>query len=195
MLTIASLQFSANAYTNLIPGDDTYRYRVLGENKNGNLVERARRLGMHMSWQCLEEDAAWEEEHDRLLIYLSIIGSAFTKTYFSGKRKCPVTDFVTAQDLVVNYWTKNLETAPRVTQVIQLSRNDIYEGVMEGSYRDVRNEEWYQSVPPLYNTGHVQLSADRRHGQYPQQADEVTPFIFCEQHRSLDLDGDGYDEP
>lgn len=195
LTTIAALGFSATAYTNLIQGDDIIKYRVVGPDQDGKLTARAQRIGAHMSWQMLEEDEAWESEHDRLLIYLSIIGCAFTKSFMSGKRGCVVSDFVTAQDLVVNYWAKTLATAARKTQIIQLSRNDIYTGIMKDIYRDVRDEAWYQGAPPTQVMSPYEQGRDKRIGMYPQSADDASPFIGLEQHVQMDLDGDGYDEP
>src|SRR6185437_15024870 len=64
LITIGSLQFSANAYTDIV------RFRTQGE-ADQQLLKKAERIGRHMSWQVLEQDEAWEEEHDRLFIYMS----------------------------------------------------------------------------------------------------------------------------
>lgn len=196
LITIAALQFSARAYSGIIQGTDVVRYRVIGEDKDGKVAQRATRIGRHMSWQCLEEDEAWEEQHDRELINLAIIGCNFMKSYLDATKGYPVSELVMAQDFVIDYWAKSTESAARKTQRIALSRNDIYEKIMQGTFKDVRGEEWYNSTPAVaFSTGQSEASRDNRMGTMPATGDEDTPFITLEQHRFLDLDGDGYAEP
>src|SRR4029077_7519153 len=44
--------------------------------------ERADRIGQHMSWQLLEEQDEWEDETDKLLHIVPIVGCVFRKTFF-----------------------------------------------------------------------------------------------------------------
>jgi chaperonin GroES len=192
LITIGALQFSANSYSDVIQGNDVFQYRVIGDDKTGLTAKRALRVGRHMSWQVLEQDQAWEEQHDRLLINLSVIGTAFKKTYFDSTGGYPVGEFVSAWDLVVDYFAKSLETAKRKTQRLALFRNEIYERIEKGIFRDVRQEEWYNSLPALPQD---RGERDLRSGQSPIQADADSPFPYLEQHRFLDLDHDGYAEP
>src|SRR5580658_10882967 len=103
LVTIAALQFSARSYANIIQGTDVVRYRVIGEDPMGQLKDQANRISMHMSYQVLEEDTAWEEQHDRLLINLAIVGCNFIKTYFSPSMGHNVSELVMARDLVLDY--------------------------------------------------------------------------------------------
>jgi len=192
LITIASLQFSARSYTNLVQGTDIVRYRVTGEDLDGKLQEHADRIGRHMSWQVLEEDAAWEEQHDRLLINLGIVGTNFVKTYYNSTRGHIVSDLVMARDLVLDYYASSVESCARKTQVIQLYKNEIYERVKRGMFVDVLSDDWFNS------RGRMLISNSQvtnRAGTQPVGSDEDTPFTTLEQHRLLDLDGDGYAEP
>jgi chaperonin GroES len=193
LVTIASVQFSSRSYSNLIQGTQIVRYRTSGVDKSGDETQRARRIGRHMSWQLLEEDLAWEEEHDRLLINVGIVGTAFIKTYFSDAVQHNVNELVMARDLVMNYWCKSVETCDRKSHVIPLSRNKIYEKVKEGIFAKVLDQDWFKEVPPQ------QPSTDPEHnsrtGTLPPEPDEDTPYDSVEQHCLLDLDKDGYAEP
>src|SRR5215468_377295 len=82
LVSIAALQFSTRSYANLIRGTEIYKYRIAG-GRTPQTVQQASLLGKHLSWQCLEEDQAWEEQHDRLFINVSIVGTSFIKTRFS----------------------------------------------------------------------------------------------------------------
>lgn len=190
LVTIAALQFSARAYPALIQGNNVFRYRVTGP-ETTEVRERALRVGKHMSWQVLEQDQAWEEQHDRLLINLSIVGCAFIKSWFNAHLGYPVSELVMANELVVNYWAKSMDTAPRATHVIPKSKNALYESMMDGTYQDYLDEPWFKSPqrPP------TDEKADQRHGVIPGILDLSTPFQLLEQVCYFDFDNDGYEEP
>lgn len=194
LITIAALQFSSRSYSNIIQGTNVVKQRVAGENPSADLLARARRIGSHMSWQVLEEDESWEEEHDRLLINLGIVGSNFVKTFFSPSLGHNTSQLVMARDLVINYWAKSVNSAVRKTHIIPLYRNDIYERVRKEIFSDVLDDPWFKQPPtniPPNNT----YERDQRAGSVPPQPDEDSPFQTLEQHKLLDLDKDGYAEP
>ena len=193
LVTIAALQFSAVSYGNIIQGTDIVRYRTIGDDPTGLATERAERIGRHMSWQVLEEDQAWEEQHDRLLLNLCIVGCNFIKTYYSPSQGHNVSDLVMAQDLVLDYYSKSVESAARKTHIVPLYRNEVYERCMAETFIDVRDKDWFNSFPTVETPD---ADSDNRQGiNPPLQSDEDTPFTTLEQHRNLDLDGDGYAEP
>jgi chaperonin GroES len=194
LVTIAALQFSSRSYGNIISGQDIVKYRVVGTDPDQRIRERADRISKHMSWQVLEEDTAWEEQHDRLLINLGIVGCNFVKTYFDSGLKHNVSELVMARDFVLDYWAKSVESCARKTQVIPMYRNQIYENSIAKIYRDVRNETWFNSAPPSAPTDN-KAQQDNRQGMMPPAPDADTPFRMYEQHRLLDLDQDGYAEP
>jgi chaperonin GroES len=194
LVTIAALQFHSRAYPAIVPGREIVKCRVNGEDPDGQQQKRAERVAAHMSYQLLEEDPAWEEQHDRLLINQPIVGCAFKKTYRNGAKVRNSSELVLAQDLVMDYYAKSVEECPRKTHVIPTFRNEIYEGVMSGIFRDIRDMQWYQSNATP-KTGMAEARKDQRTGQMVPNADATTPYRFLEQHVDLDLDGDGYAEP
>ena len=72
LITIAALQFHARAYPALITGTDIVKCRVNGPDPTGEKTARAQRVEDFMSYQLLEEDEAWEDQMDKVLI-LSLI--------------------------------------------------------------------------------------------------------------------------
>lgn len=196
LVTIAALQFSARSYSNIIQGTDVFMFRVPGLDPNGTETARAQRIGRHMSWQVLEEDPSWEEQHDRMLINLSIVGTNFMKTFFSPDVKHNVSELVMAKDLVIDYWAKSVEECARKTQIVPLYRNEIYERAMRGVFaKSILEAPWFSEAPSQLPQGPPAPDTDLRRGTYPSQPDEDTPFQTLEQHRLLDLDQDGYAEP
>lgn len=191
LITIAALQFHSRAYPMIVQGSQIVRYKVWGAGTPQD-AQRALRIGTFMSWQLLEEDEDWEEQHDRMLIQLPIVGCAFKKSYYNGEHND--SELVSAFDLVVDYWAKSIEGAARKTHVIPLSRNEVWEKIARGIFRDVREESWFQS-PAQYPVSEQEVRRDNRVGENVPPADETTPFQFLEQHCLLDLDQDGYAEP
>ena len=194
LVTIAALQFHSRAYPALVQGTDIVRCRTPVLDETGELTALAVKIGDHMSYQLLEEDTAWEEQHDRMLIQVPIVGCAFKKSYYSSSEGHNISELVPAKDFVLDYYAKSVETARCKTHVIPLYRNDIYERVQRGTYRNVLKEAWFEaSAQNIANL--AQTDGDRRTGMMPPQADEETPFRVLEQHCYIDFDGDGYEEP
>lgn len=196
LVTIAALQFSSRSYGNIIQGTEVVKYRTIGKDPDQRLRDRADRISKHMSWQVLEEDVSWEEQHDRLLINLGIVGCNFVKSYFNPWLNYSTAELVMARDLVLDYWAKSVEDCARKTQIIPMYRNEIYEKCQAGTFRkEILNEDWFNSVPPQPAMDAAAGERDKRQGVVPPPPDEDTPFVMLEQHRLLDLDQDGYYEP
>ncbi len=194
LVTIAALQFHSRAYPAIINGRKVVNCRVIGTDANGDLTRRAEKISNHMSWQLLEQDENWEPEEDRALLTVPIVGTAFKKSYFDASLAHNVSELVLAKDFVLNYWAKSVETCPVKTHIIPFFRNDIYERVMRGTFCDILDEDWYKSDAPI-EVSEYQQAENNRTGSEPPQGNQSTPFKFLEQHRFLDLDGDGYAEP
>ncbi len=192
LVTIAALQFHSRAYPMIIQGTDVVRYKVWDNDPNGKEIQRARRIGKYMSFQLLEEDEDWEEQHDRMLLQLPIVGCAFKKTYYNGEHND--SELVSAFDLVMDYWAKSVEHCARKTHVIPIHRNDVYEKVRSGLFLNVLDEAWFRA-PAQYPRDTEDEREDKRRGTEEPSSDETTPFKFLEQHCLMDLDKDGYAEP
>jgi chaperonin GroES len=136
---------------------------------------RAQRLSSFMSYQMLEEVDDWETSLDELLVMLPITGCVFKKTYYDITSRQVKSPLVTADNLVVHYNTKNVESASRITHVFELTPNEVVERVRSGVFLD---KEFGEAT----NDDH-------------DATDEDAPHTFLEQHRWWDLDEDGYQEP
>lgn len=172
LISTAAIQFNARAYPALIDGPDIVKGAIKGQ-VTPEKAQRAERVGKHMSWQLLEEMDDWEEDTDRLLIQLPIVGCAFRKTWFDPLKGYNCSHLVSAGDFVVNYWTRDLETAPRATHVLP----PVYPYEAE---EKMRSGLWLR-----VELGQAQDASN----------DDHAPHCFLEQHRLWDLDGDNYPEP
>lgn len=188
LLATASMQFAARAYPSLVPSNgQIVKCQVVGSDPTGEKEARAARISTHMSYQVMSEMEDWEEEMDRLLLSLPIIGTVFKKTYWNPEKQRNESCLVFPKDLVVNYWAKSLEDAERKTQVYQYNKRKIKEKQLQGIYADVE-----LPTPSAYM---LDTSGIRATNQVQSDDDETTPYIILEQHMYYDLDGDGYAEP
>ena len=189
LITNAALQYSSRAYPALVHGANIVRGRVIGFDNDGSKMERAIRVGRHMSYQLLEEMEDWEEQMDRLLFALPIIGCMFKKTYYDSVKQRNVSEVVYPKELVVNYYATSLEDAARITHVLQMNDNDIFERVSSGVYVDQDLEK------PCRDDDEPRASDESTGLTRPETDDSTTPYEVLEQCCWLDLDDDGYNEP
>mgnify|MGYP000965411158 CR=1 FL=1 len=188
LLSTAAMQFAARAYPTLVPSDGkVVKCKVTGSDMDGEKTRRALRISKHMSYQLTCEMEEWEEDMDRLLVVLPIVGTVFKKTYFDPEKGRNTSCLVMPKNLVVNYWTKNLDDCERVTEIHEFSKRKVTEKMNRGLYRKVDLGD-----PSLQEK---EVSKSDPHKMAIPQEDETTPYTILEQHTFLDLDEDGYPEP
>lgn len=189
LLATAAMQFAARAYPSLVPADGkVVQFKVVGADPQGMKAALADKLAKHMNYQLLEEMDDWEEEMDKLLIQLPIVGCLFKKTYFDPIKSRNVSRLIGPKDLVVNYWASSMESAHRKTEIIPMTKNQIKSFQNAGIYLDIDLQDPKQ-MPALPN------KVDVHGNQIPSQKDDTTPYVVLEQHTYWDLDDDGYQEP
>lgn len=198
LVTIAALQFHSRAYPALVTAPDLVQFRVIGDDPEGIKIKRAERVQTHMNWQILEEDCCWEEDMDRALLVVPILGHAWKKTYYNGATKRNVSELVLPTDLIINYWAKKGGEGFTKTHKVPLTHNQIISRISRGLFADVAMDDWFTEDAPdpkAARSDAASAEQDNRAGLTPTQPDSRTPFICLEQHCYLDLDGDGYSEP
>ena len=171
LITAGAIQFSARAYPAIVQGEQVVKGMVMGPDPDGTKQERADRIGHHMSYQLLEQIQDWDEDTDKLLLQIAIVGCCFRKTFFDATLGRPRSEMVTAKYVVYDHATP-FKDLRRITQCLTLYKNDVIERVRGDVYVDV------QLATPAGAT-----------------QDDDPPYEFLEQHCWYDLDGDGYKEP
>ena len=189
LLSTAIQAFAARAYPALIPNANPVKGRVVGYDEAGDKADKAINVGKHMSYQLMEEMDEWEDDMDRMCHIVPLVGSCFKKTYFSSLLGRNVSELVLPQDLVVDYYAKNLETAYRKTHRIYLNGNEVYERIASGIYLDA------DAQAPTAQEGADSTSPDVHGVSAPGTVDASTDKVMLECHTWWDLDEDGYEEP
>jgi chaperonin GroES len=181
LLSTAAMQFNARAYPSLVPSSgDIVKAITIGKDSTGEKKVKAERISKYMSYQVLHQMTGWEEDMDKLLMILPIVGLAFKKTYFNSTTKKNVSELIMPANLVVDYWTKSLDDAERISEIIMMSKRVLKSRQMSGIFAEV-------DLPDP-------VISENNSGQGVRQ-DETLPYELIEQHCYFDRDGDGYPEP
>ena len=190
LLSTAAMQFSARAYPTLIPSNNKIvKCRVVGADPDGQKAARAHRISTHMSYQLLDEMDGWEEDMDKLLLTLPIAGTCFKKTYWDSTKQKNCSKLVLPKLLVVNYYSRSLEDAERISEVFYLSRRKLKERQNQGIYLDIDLGD------PVIGELDKETTSVNKAFQQQTTEDVTTPYTVIEQHMFFDLDDDGYSEP
>ena len=178
MLTSAAIQFASRAYPQIIKGNDVVKGKVIGRSSDEKTAKAAR-VGKYLSYQCLEEMEEWEDQLDAALTALPILGCVFKKTYFCSVKGRNVSEYRSPENVVINYYAKSVDEAPRITDKMELYPNDIRERQLAGIFLDTD----------------FGMPTTRLNDDNINEDDEDQAHIFLEQHCLLDLDKDGFKEP
>jgi chaperonin GroES len=181
LISTAAMQFAARAYPSLVPsGGHVVKATVIGKDLTGDKWDKADRVSTFMSYQILHDMDGWEEDMDKMLMMLPIVGCMFKKTWYDRSMDKIHSKLIMPKNFVVNYWTRSLKDTERTSEIIELSQRKMKEMQNKGIYRDITLDK-----PTPYTTDDPNSVAD----------DETLPYILVEQHTFLDLDDDDYREP
>ena len=170
LLTQAAIQFQARAYPAIIDGGNVVKGKVVGPDPDGTKADRAKRVAAYMTWQFLNDVPGWEEDTDRLLLQLPIVGCVLRETWHDPVTGQNNSETISAKDFVINETCPSLDKAPRFTRVKRYYPHEI-----EGF---IRADVWTR----------VHYEGDD--GSDPHSLVEV-----LEQFRLIDMDDDGLAEP
>ena len=206
LITDAALAFSAIAYPSIVKDDTVVKAKIVGKDdgdepvkgpdgqpmlddsgeeirKNKGLKEAiSKRVGTFMSHQILNGMDNWEEDMDKILLINPIIGCSFKKTYYDPVERKNVSKLVLPQYLIMD-----INGGGRSSELINLYPHEIDENIRAGIFRDFD----YSQSDETKEDNYIDSSGEREY----VTVDESKPHLFIEQHRRLDLDEDGYQEP
>lgn len=171
VITTAAIQFSARAYPAIVKGADVVKGEVSGPDPDGMKKQRAERVGHHMSYQLLNQMEEWDEETDKLLLQMAIVGCAFRKSYYDPSLGRNCSELIAAKHVVYNHAVP-FRKLRRITHELNLYKNEVVERVRGEIFVDI------EVGTPSGETN-----------------DEDGHHEFLEQHCWYDLDNDGYKEP
>ena len=183
LLGEAVTTFQAQAYKELLPYGGPVKTQALGAYdsvKEG----QAQRVKEFMNYQILHVMEEFDEELDQMLFYLPLAGSAFKKIYYDENLGRAVSKFIAPEDLIVPYYTTDLESCPRITNVIKIAENEVRKLQAVGFYRKVE----LQSGEDTDSYTSVKEEINKLSGMEPSYDDGEVSLLY-EVHCNLELEG------
>jgi len=183
LLGEAVTTFQAQAYKELLPSGGPVKTQVIGAYDSG-VEEQAQRVKDFMNYQITHVMEEFDEELDQMLFYLPLAGSAFKKVYYDETLGRAVSKFVAPEDLIVPYYTTDLESCPRITNVVKMPENEVRKLQALGFYRKVDID--YGDDATI--SSDVKEEIDKLSGMEPSYDDGEVSVLY-EVHCNLELDG------
>jgi len=183
LLGEAVTTFQAQAYKELLPAGGPVKTQVIGA-YDSLAEEQAQRVKEFMNYQITHVMEEFDEELDQMLFYLPLAGSAFKKVYYDESLGRAVSKFVAPEDLIVPYYTTDLETCNRITNVIKISENEVRKLQSVGFYKKID----ISSGDSADEYSGVKEEIDKLSGMEPSYDDGEVSLLY-EVHCNLDLDG------
>jgi hypothetical protein len=183
VLAEAVTQFQALAYKELLPAEGPVRTQVIGAS-TPDTEQQAERVKEFMNYQIMDVMKEYEPEFDQMLFYLPLSGSTFKKVYYDETLGRAVSQFISAEDLVVPYSATSLEDAEAIIHVLRVSANDLRKQQVNGFYRDI------ELLPTDDGTSTNDIKDKEKQLEgitKSEYSDEVFTLLEC--HVNLDLEG------
>jgi chaperonin GroES len=170
----AAYEFSSRTYPEIVKDGKVVKCRVIGKDYTGTKQAQADRVSDYMNYQLLFQYDCWEQELDKSLTMLALIGFLCKKTYYDPVRGLIKSEICDHNDLIINCDAKSLQDAPRINHILHFKLNDLIEHARAGVFLE-------ETVEKLIN-------------QYSESQRDVL-IDLVEQHTFADLDDDKYEEP
>ena len=183
LLGEAVTTFQAQAYKELLPSGGPVKTQVIGAYDTA-VEEQAQRVKDFMNYQIIHVMEEFDEELDQMLFYLPLAGSAFKKVYYDETLGRAVSKFVAPEDLIVPYYTTDLETCPRITNVVKMPENEVRKLQAIGFYRKIDIDTGEE--PDMYSEAKEEIN--KLSGMEPSYDDGEVSILY-EVHCNLDIDG------
>ena len=183
LLGEAVTTFQAQAYKEMLPAGGPVKTQVIGA-YDSLAEEQAQRVKEFMNYQITHVMEEFDEELDQMLFYLPLAGSAFKKVYYDEGLGRAVSKFVAPEDLIVPYYTTDLETCNRITNVIKISENEVRKLQSVGFYKKID----ISGGDSTDEYSGVKEEIDKLSGVEPSYDDGEVSLLY-EVHCNLELDG------
>ena len=179
MLNEACVQFQAQAYKELLPPDGPVRTQIVGQ-VTPEKEQQASRVKNFMNYLLMDKMEEYTTDVDQMLYYLPLTGSTFKKVYYDEILERPVSKYIHPRDLVVPYYATNLSECERISQVMQMTENEILKRQELGIYLDV------ELLTPSSTRTDSQKKIDELEGIKPTYNEML--YNVLEMHVDLDLE-------
>ena len=180
IINIACSAFWARSQDALFASKDVVKILPVGQEADD--VARAERVQRHMNYQVRFKMENFSESMSKSMMQLPLSGTVIRKTYYDDVLKQNVSDFISPDNFVVNYFTRYLESSNRYTHILKESLNDMLVKQTGGIYEnvhDITNGDDERSD--------MKISQDKNAGVEPPDNDMFKHRKVLEQHVHMAL--------
>ncbi len=184
------IQFNARLMPEIVRNGKTVNVAIIGTPSVFD-EQLATQISNHMSLQTLKTIKNWVSDTDKMFMALPLIGSVFKKIVYDPINRRPACYLCLPTEVIINNEVSSIETAPRITHVIKLSKNDVIERMKAGLFRKLD----LQNLEKEYGVEGDNKSDDEERVMPSDLENSSNYYVFYEQILYRDLDKDGYAEP
>lgn len=190
LITEAAIKFQARAIAEMFPETGPVDTIILGQ-ETDELRDQAERVRDYLNYMLTEIDEGYFADFDQMLLWLPILGSVFRKVWFDPAGQMVTSRYVHPDDLIVSYGAADIDTAPRVTQELRYTPNELKKLQLVGFYRDVELIPVTEEADP----GPLAEKAQDIEGVSPTSSDPSARRKVYEVHTELDIEEDPVERP
>lgn len=184
VLMFVLLKTVTSVMAELFPPEGPAKEYLIGE-ETQELAERAERIVEFINIYLTRLNKDYYPDKEQMITWGVLNGSVFSKTYFDPVYQKVQTSLIKPMDLIVNYGTKDLESAARITHSLIMSTKDFKRRMMAGFYRDIDIHPYDDET----ENNDVNEKYDSIMGQQLNYDSYNKTYRLYECHVDLDLDG------
>lgn len=189
LLMESAVKFQSKASNELLPADGPVKVKVLGDISTEK-EEQANRVKNHMNYQITEQMTEFYPDSERLLLYTSLVGDGFKKTYYDAHLERPVSEFVPADQFVVPSSASDLHRSERYTHILYKTEYEFEADCAAGLY--IKPDT--MGKPKAPNLSDVKQKTNSLMGVEVGVSGNSDVYTLYEQHVECYIDGiDAYD--
>ena len=186
----SAVKFQSKASNELLPADGPVKAKILGD-VTLEKEEQANRVKNHMNYQITEVMTEFYPDSERMLLYTSLVGDGFKKTYYDAHLERPVSEFVPADQFVVPNSASDLYRSERYTHILYKTKNEFNQDCANGLYEKPENF----GDPTAPKLTDVQRKTNALMGVEIGISGNSDVYTFYEQHVEMHIKGiDAYED-
>ena len=132
----ALVRFQSETMMSTFPASGPVKTQIVGK-ETPEKKDASIRVAADMNYRLTDKNKEFRPEHERMLWGLGLAGNAFKKVYFDPQMGRETSVFVPAEDMVVPYGAKDLQSTPRATHVMRKTENEVKVLQYNGFWRDI----------------------------------------------------------
>ena len=176
-------KFASKASVSMSPVGGPVKTMTVGTS-NAEVEAQATRVKTHLNYQITEQIPDYYEQQDKMLMWVGFAGSGFKKLYWDPITKTPRSDFVRAENFIVDYNATSLSSAERYAHKMEMSADKLLTYQTAGFYSAIE-----LSDPSAQETNEVNEVIKGIEGRTGPSSLDTGPYDLYEVHVNYTLPG------